>query len=263
MWSHLFSSLQRILTLHSWLLCALCLWQRDIRCSACSTRKTAVTDSDQSAVTIDLTKWEPLEEVIEGSAKEDDLVTFEFRSAATTTAPPSAAAGGMVRPRLGQNASFDCPVPVGGRLSDIHWTVQGRTVFQRGQPVAHHPDYEFAQRNGSVAVLRILNVSMASSGEVVCHLQEVVLRRYTLIPRVTRASEVFETDLAQQHRAVVGGSFKLSCRVRVPLAPEVAADVREHYMMRSRGVLYLIPRVYNRRRRKTRVSGGVIEQESL
>ncbi|XP_055345388.1 uncharacterized protein LOC129593201 isoform X2 [Paramacrobiotus metropolitanus] len=177
----------------------------EIRCSAGSTPTTAVTNADPSSSSTDPMPWEDLEAVIERDLikKEEDLVTLRFPSAATTTAD-------VVRPRLGQNASFGCKLPVGGRPTDLHWTVQGRPVVQRAPPVAHHPHYEFAQwiANDTVALLRMVNVSLASSGEVVCHLRETVLRRCTLLlPRVTRAAEIFETPWAPQQRVAVGGQF--------------------------------------------------------
>ncbi|XP_055345304.1 uncharacterized protein LOC129593138 isoform X2 [Paramacrobiotus metropolitanus] len=120
--------------------------------------------------------------------KKDDMVTLPFPPTATTSASPS---GSVLRPHLGNTVSFWCPVPVGGHFSRISWTVQGRTVFERGQPVAlpasqPHSHYEFAQLDDGTAVLSIRNVSLASSGEVVCRLEEAarttVLRRFTLIP---------------------------------------------------------------------------------
>ncbi|XP_055345404.1 uncharacterized protein LOC129593214 [Paramacrobiotus metropolitanus] len=227
--NHILSML-RIRVIFGWLLCGLCVWQPDIQCSACSSQKTGNHSWNE---TVDFKMERALEN------KEDDLVTlpFPFPPVATTPAPPS---GSVLRPHLGEDASFPCPLPVGGNPSGIIWTVQGRTVFEHGQPVDLSTHYEFAQWD-DVAVLRIRHVALASSGEIVCRLEEgnrkSILRRFTLIPRVTRAAEVFATPLASHHEAAVGASLTISCPVRLPLSPEVVEDLDGRYLWRHNGWL--------------------------
>ncbi|XP_055345302.1 uncharacterized protein LOC129593137 [Paramacrobiotus metropolitanus] len=234
--------MHRTLTVYGWLLC---FWQPGLRCSARTTQTTTVTDSVLWRIPTEVNAFRMIERAKENM--EDDMVTLQFPPSATT---PSSSPGSVLRPHLGNTVSFWCPVPVGGHFSGISWTVQGQTVFERGQPVAlpasqPHSHYEFAQLDDGTAVLRIRNVSLASSGEVVCRLDEAArkteLRRFTLIPRVTEASEVFVEGLPPKQRSVVGGNFNISCRVRLPLAPEVAENVQHHFMWRHLGRLLDAP----------------------
>ncbi|XP_055355014.1 uncharacterized protein LOC129600494 [Paramacrobiotus metropolitanus] len=212
-----------------------CQWQRHAQCSACTVQMNGDFRSDLS-----------LDEIVERALrkKEDDKVTLQFPVPRATTTP--AAAGRLMRPRLGQNVSFSCQGPLGVPSVAISWTHQGRTVFEQGQPVPmSNRRYDFLQFDDSIVVLRILNVSLPSTGEVVCHLQEAtrrtVLHRYTLIPLVTRAAEVFAAPLAPQYRVTVGDSYNISCAVRLPLAPDVQ-NVRHHHMWRHKGHLINVPR---------------------
>ncbi|XP_055345392.1 uncharacterized protein LOC129593205 [Paramacrobiotus metropolitanus] len=234
----------RTLTVYGWLLC---FWQPGLRCSARTTQTTTVTNSDQWRISTVYNAFHMIDRAMENM--EDDMVTLQFPNTATTPSS-SSPSGSVLRPHLGNTVSFWCPVPVGGHSSRISWTVQGRTVFERGQPVAlpasqPHSHYEFAQLDDGTAVLRIRNVSLASSGEIVCRLDEAAkkteLRRFTLIPRVTQASEVFVEDLPPSQETVTGGTFNISCRVRLPLAPEVVENVRHHFMWRHLGRLLNAP----------------------
>ncbi|XP_055345308.1 uncharacterized protein LOC129593140 isoform X2 [Paramacrobiotus metropolitanus] len=194
--------MHRTLTVYGWLLC---FWQPDLRCSACTRQTTAVANSDHWRIPTSFTgnAFHMIERALENM--EDNMVTLPFPPTATTSASPSAS---VVRPRRGETVTFRCPLPVGGHSARISWTVQGRTVFERGQPLAPHPHYEFAQLDDGTAVLRIRNVSLQFCGEVICLLdaaaRTTVLRRFTLIPRATRVAEVFAESLPRNQEAVTG-----------------------------------------------------------
>ncbi|XP_055355020.1 uncharacterized protein LOC129600498 [Paramacrobiotus metropolitanus] len=232
--------LMRLLAIYGLVFSGLCQWERDAQSNACTVQTNGDLHSDPS-----------LDDIIERALryKEDDKVTLQFPRAATT-APPSAVTSRVMRPRLGQNVSFSCQVPFGAQSTGISWTHQGRTVFEQGQPgtvppVSNHR-YNILPLDDSIAVLRILNVSLQSSGEVVCFLPEatgkIALNRFTLIPYVTRATEVFAAPLASHYRVTVGDRYMISCPVRLPLAPDVMDNLLHHYMLRHNGQLINMPR---------------------
>ncbi|XP_055352223.1 uncharacterized protein LOC129598376 [Paramacrobiotus metropolitanus] len=151
------------------------------------------------------------------------------------------------RPRLGEDATFQCEVPVGtdpdGRA--VSWLHQDRTVFQAGRalPVEGSHRYNLT-RVGSTLFFTVLNVSLASSGAVLCVAapsgpayapRPRVLQRYTLLPLVTRRDDVFAAPDAPAVTATEGGPVTVPCSIRLPFPEGIFLNRRQHVLWRHNG----------------------------
>ncbi|XP_055349741.1 uncharacterized protein LOC129596474 [Paramacrobiotus metropolitanus] len=215
-----------------------CLWRYYLpnHCSACTVHKTGDSYSEKF-----------LGDIMDRAlrTKEDDMVTLQFPGPTTLAQP--LVIDGVKRARLGQNASFSCDIPLDGSPDSLTWTVLGRTVFEDGRALSvSQVQYDVVQLDG-VSVLRVINVSLLSTGQIVCFkdsTKATVLKRYSLIPRVTRAEEVFVGSWSPLQPIIVnqGISTLITCTVRLPLSPDVVDNVRNQYMWRHNGRLITVPR---------------------
>ncbi|XP_055337037.1 uncharacterized protein LOC129587352 [Paramacrobiotus metropolitanus] len=183
----------------------------------------------------------------------EDLITEAMRTRQDEriTLPLAANAGileGLLsRPRLGEDATFRCEAPPGGDWRSLTWLHRGRTVFEAG----HAPPEDPAQRYNVSRVgdrrlqLVVLNVTAYSGGPILCvdatptqnHTsQPRVLRRFTLLPLIARASEVFAPLPDGGARVTsVGAASIIPCRVRLPLPEAVLRNQKNHLFWRYKG----------------------------
>ncbi|XP_055330551.1 uncharacterized protein LOC129582945 [Paramacrobiotus metropolitanus] len=190
----------------------------------------------------------------------EDLITDALRTRqderVTLPLAPNAGIleGLLSRPRLGEDASFSCEGPPGSDWRSLTWLHRGRTVFEGG----HAPPEDPAQRYNVSRVgdrrvqLVVLNVTAYSGGPLLCVDATPtassytgpprVLRRFTLLPLITRASEVFAPLPEGGARVTrVGGSVTIPCRVRLPLPDGVLRNLDNHVFWRWMGRLYRPP----------------------
>ncbi|XP_055333891.1 uncharacterized protein LOC129585290 [Paramacrobiotus metropolitanus] len=217
------------LVLHAVLLGVMYRW-----CSTCTVQK----DSEANLL---------LDDIIARAIpyQEDDKVTLKFPQAATAKNDPVPI---IRRPRLGQNVSFGCLASTDKNSRDISLTFQGRTLFQHGEalPVEslNNQHYNFAQYGDSL-IFQIFNVTLQSSGEIVCYeerlTKKTVIRRYSLVPLVTHAEEIFAQSLVPQ-TITEGDTAVFTVAVRLPLSQRVLEKFHNQCMWRHKGRLLIVPR---------------------
>ncbi|XP_055330582.1 uncharacterized protein LOC129582969 [Paramacrobiotus metropolitanus] len=156
--------------------------------------------------------------------------------------------GELRRPRLGEDAAFSCEAPPGGDWRSLTWLHRGRTVFEGG----HAPPEDPAQRYNVSRVgdrrlqLVVFNVTAYSGGPLLCvdatptprytgQPRFIILRRFTLLPQITRASEVFEPLLPTPPVTSVGVPIIIPCRVRLPIPEAILRNQENHYFWRYKG----------------------------
>ncbi|XP_055347890.1 uncharacterized protein LOC129595013 [Paramacrobiotus metropolitanus] len=178
----------------------------------------------------------------------DDLVVLPFdHSPGTAGALPWPAYDpeALQRPHLGGNVTFSCVLPPGTPSNAVSWLHQDRVVFERGQPVPEQDGQEYSFSHVDTLMLfRISHISFLSSGSVACvnTVDSLPIKRYTLLPRVTRATQVFQTPMPDQ-RVTEGDTLIISCALRLPLSPQVIKNdlLQNHVMFRHNGRLLYWP----------------------
>ncbi|XP_055333909.1 uncharacterized protein LOC129585299 isoform X2 [Paramacrobiotus metropolitanus] len=200
----MFLPLPFTLVFHAVLLGVMYRW-----CSTCTVQK----DSKANLL---------LDEIIARAVQyqEDDKVTLKFPQAVLLEKNDPAVI--IRRPRLGQNVSFTCFASPEGNSRAISLTFQGQTLFQQGErlPVEN------------------------STGEIVCYeglVKKAVIRRYSLMPLITRAEEIFAQSLVPQN-VTQGGSATFAVAVRMPLSQRVLDNLHTHCMWRHKGQWLSVPK---------------------
>ncbi|XP_055340968.1 uncharacterized protein LOC129590021 [Paramacrobiotus metropolitanus] len=158
--------------------------------------------------------------------------------------------GELRRPRLGEDAMFSCEAPPGGDWRMLTWLHRGRTIFEGGHAPAQPPDpvqrYNVSRSGDRGLELVVLNVTAYSGGPVLCvdatptrlyTSQPRILRRFTLLPLITRASEVFAPHSEGSAARVVneGGRLNITCRIRLPLPEAVLHNQDNYFFWRYKG----------------------------
>ncbi|XP_055357760.1 uncharacterized protein LOC129602683 [Paramacrobiotus metropolitanus] len=180
------------------------------------------------------------------SQRQEDRVTLTF--------PPSNPPESLLRrPRPGEDASFDCQVPAAKDVRSIAWLHQNRPIFEGGRVVPRKTggqQYRFSISSPTFT-LTIVNVTLQSSGTVVCvdavprpHYSPeppMVFTQYTLLPLVSRASEVLVPVPMAQQSARAGQNLTIPCNVRLPLSDAVVDNFRNHFMWRHNGQVVYAP----------------------
>ncbi|XP_055344498.1 uncharacterized protein LOC129592476 [Paramacrobiotus metropolitanus] len=179
--------------------------------------------------------------------RQDDRVTLRFPG--ENVSAERAMAGIVRRPELGENASFTCRVPTGSDWRSVTWLHQDRTVFAKGHPspVADGQQYVFRRDNDTMTFV-ILNVSLQSSGAVVCldaamhdPNRDPILQRYSLWPSVLLAADVFDPPMAPQ-TVQEGEHVRFFCSLRLPVAQRVLDHLlRQHVIWRHNGRVLWAP----------------------
>ncbi|XP_055337049.1 uncharacterized protein LOC129587362 [Paramacrobiotus metropolitanus] len=161
--------------------------------------------------------------------------------------------GELRRPQLGEDATFSCEAPPGGDWRSLTWLHRGRTVFEAGhaQPEDPAQRYNVSRVGDRRLQLVVLNVTAYSGGPLLCVDATPttrsytgpprVLRRFTLLPQITRASEVFEPQLETPHVTSVGVPIIIPCRVRLPLPEAILRNQENHYFWRYKGRIFRPP----------------------
>ncbi|XP_055333908.1 uncharacterized protein LOC129585299 isoform X1 [Paramacrobiotus metropolitanus] len=225
----MFLPLPFTLVFHAVLLGVMYRW-----CSTCTVQK----DSKANLL---------LDEIIARAVQyqEDDKVTLKFPQAVLLEKNDPAVI--IRRPRLGQNVSFTCFASPEGNSRAISLTFQGQTLFQQGErlPVenVNNQRYHFAQY-GDTLIFQVFNVTLQSTGEIVCYeglVKKAVIRRYSLMPLITRAEEIFAQSLVPQN-VTQGGSATFAVAVRMPLSQRVLDNLHTHCMWRHKGQWLSVPK---------------------
>ncbi|XP_055342427.1 uncharacterized protein LOC129590982 [Paramacrobiotus metropolitanus] len=153
----------------------------------------------------------------------------------------------VYRPRLGEDAAFNCSVPAGVDWRHVSWLHQDRTVFRDGQPVpvenTTRQKYNFTHVNLTL-IFVVPNVTMRSGGSVQCIIEPSghvymphrrVLQRYQLLPLITHRSDVFAALDAPYVTATEGETVTVQCSIRLPLPEGIAMNLDNHMMWVHRG----------------------------
>ncbi|XP_055352882.1 uncharacterized protein LOC129598830 isoform X2 [Paramacrobiotus metropolitanus] len=173
--------------------------------------------------------------------RQDDLVVLQFDHRGEGAYSPE----GLERPPLGDNVTLVCQLPHGKDWHEVSWLHRERVVFERGQPVPVEDGQEYSFSHlYNVLFFHIRNVSFLASGAVTCldTVNNLPIKRYSLLPKVTRASQVFHTPMPNQ-LLTEGDTLTLTCQLRLPLSPEAVKNnfTLNHVMVRHKGRLLTLP----------------------
>ncbi|XP_055341832.1 uncharacterized protein LOC129590559 isoform X2 [Paramacrobiotus metropolitanus] len=200
-----------------------------------------------------------LDDVVDWALRypENDKITLKFPVENDVTRYSAEDGEIFARPRLGEPATFTCVASAEGSAiyaNTISWLHQGHVVFDKGQPVKANGvplQSRFANLNdsGIAKIFDIRNVSTQTSGDVVCHEESPgrphkhrTLRRYRLLPYVTRVSEVF-SEVMQPQWVWEGDFAYFNCKVRLPLPAHVLATLGTRIIMwRLKGRMFRLTR---------------------
>ncbi|XP_055350710.1 uncharacterized protein LOC129597254 [Paramacrobiotus metropolitanus] len=194
---------------------------------------------------------ESLDEIIEkglSQHRQGDLTILQFDPSweAAAQQRPFSNQEVMQRPHLGDNVTFACELPPGTHWHTVSWLHQDRVVFERGQPVPVEDGQEYSfSRMDDVMLFRISSVSFLASGAVTCVKTvepNIPIKRYYLLPLVTRASQVFYTPMPDQ-LVTEGDTLTVACALRLPLSPEAVKNnfPLNHVMWRHNSRLLSTP----------------------
>ncbi|XP_055354866.1 uncharacterized protein LOC129600398 [Paramacrobiotus metropolitanus] len=181
-----------------------------------------------------------------------DIIQLQFPSSPAVN-PASVATDWQIRrPRLGAEVTMTCEIPESAAINIISWTHHGVLVFDQGRAVplraggSNWGNFSFSQ-SSIVAFFRITNVTIHSSGEVVCLLlkdlvrdQHDTLRRYKILPRLRSARDLF-VDKMQDVWTKVGESVMFKCSVSISLPKYMVTDYRNKWMWRHNGRVIAAP----------------------
>ncbi|XP_055357747.1 uncharacterized protein LOC129598294 isoform X5 [Paramacrobiotus metropolitanus] len=156
----------------------------------------------------------------------------------------------IYRPRLGEDATFNCIVPADVDWREVAWLHEGWPVFEGGEPqplparVSTGQTYNFTRLNDTL-ILIVRNVTMGSGGSVQCVIDPVndlaflahrrALARYVLLPLITRRSEVFAAPAETNVTATEGEAVTVQWSIRLPLPQSVLQNLPNHLMWLHQG----------------------------
>ncbi|XP_055355265.1 uncharacterized protein LOC129600727 [Paramacrobiotus metropolitanus] len=146
----------------------------------------------------------------------------------------------VLRPRLGEDAAFNCSVPADADWRDVSWRHQDWTVFEAGAPFPLPEEdttgqkYAFRRVNHTLFLV-VRNVTLGSSGSVLCVLypfssRQRILQRFLLLPDITRRTDVFAAPDAPHVTATEGEAVTLQCSIRLPVPEKILWYLPEHLM---------------------------------
>ncbi|XP_055329193.1 uncharacterized protein LOC129581918 [Paramacrobiotus metropolitanus] len=156
--------------------------------------------------------------------------------------PPSDSVTDSVvsRPRLGEDAAFNCSVPADADWLDVSWRHQDWTVFEAGEPFPLPEEdttgqtYAFRRVNRTLFLV-VRNVTLRSSGSVLCVLypfsgRQRILQRFQLLPDITRRTDVFAGPDAPYLTVTEGEAVTLQCSIRLPVPEKILWYLLDHLM---------------------------------
>ncbi|XP_055355649.1 uncharacterized protein LOC129600984 [Paramacrobiotus metropolitanus] len=159
----------------------------------------------------------------------------------------------VVRPRLGEDATFQCEVLPGMDWRDVVWLHENRIVFKSGRllplPVEDISGqaYNYSRINHTLS-LHILNVTMRSGGSVQCITAAPgsdwrVLQRFMLLPLITDHRDVFfyEEHDTPYLNVTEGKHVAVPCTVRLPLPERIHRNLHNHMIWRLNGRIIVGP----------------------
>ncbi|XP_055357076.1 uncharacterized protein LOC129602129 [Paramacrobiotus metropolitanus] len=183
--------------------------------------------------------------------RDDDRVVL------SQMAPSKFLASSVVyRPRLGEDAVFNCSVPADVDWHDVSWLHEHWTVFRDGhtQPLRERDTtgqtYNFTRVNDTL-ILVVRNVTLRSGGLVYCVIppyaptarrpEREYLQRFLLLPLVTRRSEVFAATNETSVTVSEGAEVTLQCSMYLPLPEGILGNFWNHLMWVHQGRIIHAP----------------------